>query len=202
MEVKTEQVSGTAPESGTIWMRPDPDQDFRPRNTKAGDVGMDLPVKIDIDMAKFGESPDRLRFAMTIPSLVELLRPEGSIEDRRPHMLIPPHGWAEIPSGLSVKLPDDAWGMVTTRSSTAWCKKLIVINGVIDTGYIGLLGTLVHNPNADFVKVIEYDSGKRQGDLLSQLILIPRYEVDTVIMTQRLPKTDRGKSGFGSTDVN
>jgi dUTPase len=188
---------------GELYVRRDPDQDFIPRFAKPLDVGIDLPVKINVDQAKFTKSHeevDRLRNPMLYPDVKEFIYPDGSKDDQRPFMLVPPFGWAEVPTGISIKLPDDAWGLVKTRSSTGWKRHLDVILGTIDPSYVGLLGTLVYNPNSYPVKIYEYDPKTGKGDCLSQLILIPVYPLDRIVLTSYLPKTVRGKTGFGSTN--
>lgn len=190
------------PSHGELWLRRDPDQLFIPKFAKAGDVGLDLPVKIIVDRIKFGErgqKPGKLRSPMLHPELLHFIFPKGQGDIKTPFLEIPAFGWAEIPSGLSIKLPDDAWGLVKTRSSTAWKKHLIVSTGTIDPGYTGLLGTLVYNPNQIPIRVFEYDPQTGEGDCLSQLILIPRYPLEKLVLVNDLPETERGQTGFGST---
>ena len=61
------------------------------------------------------------------------------------------------------------------------------------------MGTLVYNPNQTPVRVYEYDPETKTGDCLSQLILIPKYDLKRIILTSKLPDTKRGTTGFGST---
>jgi dUTPase len=187
---------------GTLLVRRDPDQDFYPRFAKKGDVGIDLPVKININLIKFAKgkrTPGKLRAVMTHPDLKHYVYPNGTEEDPHPFLEVPSLGWAEIPAGISVKLPDDAWGLVKTRSCTAWKQHLIVSTSTIDPGYTGLLGTLVYNPNYFPVRVYEYDPKTGKGDKLSQLILIPVYPLQKIVIVDNLPETERGDTGFGSS---
>jgi dUTPase len=187
---------------GHLYVKQDPDQTYIPNYAKTLDVGLDLPVKISIDKAKFakaGETISKLRNAMLYPDLRHYIKPEGSSDDPIPWLEVPSMGWAEVPSGLSVKLPDDAWGLLTSRSSTIWKLHLISIPSNIDIGYIGQLGMLVHNPNNYPVRVHEYNNETKTGDKLGQLILIPVYRPNAIILVDKLPNTDRGSTGFGST---
>jgi dUTPase len=189
---------------GNLYVRREPDQSFIPRFAKTGDVGLDLPVKINIDQIKFdtesgSEKPDKLRSVMLYPELKQYIYPNGFNNDGCPCLDIPAFGWAEIPSALAVKLPDDAWGLIKTRSCTAWKQHLMVSCSTIDPGYTGLLGTLVYNPNHVPVRVYEYNTETGVGDRLSQLILIPIYPLHKIILVDYLPKTDRGTTGFGSS---
>jgi dUTPase len=186
------------PVSGQLFVKRDPDQSFIPGFAKDGDVGLDLPVKISIDHIKFaeaGDEPGRLRSPMLYPDLQHYI----NLDNGNPYLEIPAFGWAEIPSGFAVKIPDDAWGLIKTRSGTAWKRHLHVSVSTIDPGYTGLLGTLVHNPNQHPVRVFEYDPETGEGDCLSQLILIPRYPLHSLVLVDQLPETERGDSGFGST---
>jgi len=189
---------------GNLYVRREPDQSFIPRFAKPGDVGLDLPVKINVDLIKFDTEsgsvkPDKLRSVMLYPELKQYIYPNGINNDGFPCLDIPAFGWAEIPSALSVKLPDDAWGLIKTRSCTAWKQHLMVSCSTIDPGYIGLLGTLVYNPNHTPVRVYEYNPETGKGDRLSQLILIPIYPLHKIVLVDYLPKTDRGTTGFGSS---
>jgi deoxyuridine 5'-triphosphate nucleotidohydrolase len=193
-------------DSGTLYVRQDPDQAYIPRFAKPGDVGLDLPIKVQIDFIKFQTEgtqyePDKMRTPQTYPAYAAYVKPNGTPEDPRPCVDIPPMGWAEIPSGFCVKIPDDAWGMVTNRSSTSWKHHLIVIPGTIDPGYTGQLATLVYNPTPNLIRVYEYDPDTGKGDRLAQMILIPRYDLKRIVLTDTLPHTPRGKTGFGSTTV-
>lgn len=104
---------------------------------------------------------------------------------------IPSAGFVDIPVGLSVKIPDDAWGMITGRSSTFARRQLLVMQGIIDAGYIGPLYIFVYNFGHESCPVYN-------GDRLAQLILIPKYETK-VKYVDNLPETIRGENGFGST---
>lgn len=191
--------------TGTLYVKRDPDQPYIPDFAKAGDVGLDIPVKINIDKVKFGlGEPDRLRRPLLYPDLKHYIYPDGFPGDvsKRPCLEVPALGWAEIPSGISIKLPNNAWGYMKSRSSTAWKLHLVVIHATIDPGYVGQLGTLVYNPNFHPVRVYEYDSATKTGDRLAQLILIPVYDLQAIVLTDTLPDTVRGKTGFGSTTLS
>lgn len=185
-----------------LYVKQDPDQIFIPRFAKDLDVGLDLPVKINIDRVKFAEKdslPDKLRNPLLYPDLKHYINPDGTKDDPTPWLEVPAMGWAEVPCGISIKLPDDAWGLLHARSSTIWKKHLICIGTTIDPGYTGQLGVLVHNPNNRPVRVYEYNPVTKSGDKLGQLILIPVYPLKAVILVDELPKTNRGATGFGSS---
>lgn len=188
--------------SGTLYIKQDPDQTHIPLPAKDLDVGFDLPVKINIDLIKFserGEEPDKLRSPLLYPNLRHYVYPNGSEDDPMPWLEVPSFGWAEVPCGLSLKLPDDAWGLLQARSSTIWKKHLIIVGSTIDPGYTGQLGVLVYNPNHKPIRIHEYNPETRNGDKLGQLILIPVYKLNEIVIVDELPKTKRGVTGFGST---
>ncbi len=154
------------------------------RHAKPGDVGFDLPVIVapKNDIYKPKVQPHRDYF----------IAPKGSPDDPRPYLDIPPMGSAEISTGLRIKVPDDAWGNIKSRSSTGWKRRLDVFEGVIDSGYTGPLFVLVFNPQQVPVRVYE-------GDRLAQLILMPKYKTEHVVRCTDLPATERGATGFGSS---
>ena len=147
---------------------------------KPGDVGLDLPIKIEGSKIRQEKCE-------------HYIHPKGTQDDPRPFLEIPPRTYAELEIGVRVKLPDDSWAFITGRSSTAWKHQLTVSQGIIDTGYTGYLCTLIYNPNETYRRIYE-------GDRLSQLILMPKYNVENIIRVDgELPTTSRKDSGFGST---
>jgi dUTP pyrophosphatase len=69
----------------------------------------------------------------------------------------------------------------------------MVLEGIIDPGYTGKLSAIVFNPTflPKFVK---------KGDRLIQLLIIPIVHTNFQVVNE-MPKTRRGRFGFGSTDV-
>jgi deoxyuridine 5'-triphosphate nucleotidohydrolase len=157
------------------------DHKFELKFAKAGDIGLDLPVVMS----------EKLKI---------LPHQDYYINLKEKWFDIPPIGVAEIPCGMSVKVPDDAWGNIKPRSSTGWKKRLVVFEGCIDSGYTGPLFVLVENPNSYTVRVHEFDK-------LAQLIIIPKYfapgmsgrDQIKIVQADKLPETERGATGFGSS---
>jgi len=164
---------------GDLLAKYDDDITWRLQFAKLGDVGLDLPIRIA------GSKVQPEEFS-------HLVRPDGDGMDNTPWLEVPPGGYAEIETGVRVKVPEDAWAIITGRSSTAWKRRLIVIHGIIDTGYTGYLRTLVYNPNHVCKRVHE-------GDRLAQLIVMHKYNVGSIVEADELPETERGESGFGSS---
>jgi len=107
--------------------------------------------------------------------------------------IIWPHSCVEVDTGWDIKIPDGFWGSIKSRSSTFAKRKLMVLEGIIDPGYTGRLSAIVFNTTFLPKKV-------NTGDRLIQLIIVPMVPTDMKIVTS-LPRTSRGRSGFGSTDV-
>ena len=174
------------------------------KHAKTDDIGYDVPVVMN-DKLKISPHKDYY------------------IDWKERWFDIPPMGIAEVPCGLAVKIPGAAWGNIKPRSSTGWKRHLVVYEGVIDSGFTGPLFVLVKNPNAETVRIREFEK-------LAQLILIPKFLVweaeedvpnswasdgkQTFPVTKRtplvghpieiigvdeLPKTERSTDGFGST---
>lgn len=108
---------------------------------------------------------------------------------------IPPHGFKDVASGVRMELPNGYWGMLTGRSSTIRKRGLLVVQGIIDTGYRGELFSAVWNLTSQPVKL-------EQGERIAQLILLPNSTAQSVLFqTDALGQSVRGDNGFGSSGV-
>lgn len=106
---------------------------------------------------------------------------------------VPAHGFADVPSGVHVQLPNGYWGMLTGRSSTIRKRGLLVVQGIIDTGYTGELFSAVWNLTDKNVLL-------EQGDRVAQLIILPNSTANSVLRrVDGLGATSRGGAGFGSS---
>lgn len=106
---------------------------------------------------------------------------------------IQPQGFMDISTGVAIKLPDGYWARITGRSSTWRTWHLQVVEGIIDNGYTGEFFIGVFNPTQEAVCI-------PTGTRLAQFTL-HRLETAGVLIVDKLPETDRGSSGFGSTGV-
>jgi dUTP pyrophosphatase len=107
-------------------------------------------------------------------------------------VIIPPKGFATLPTNVAIALPHHMWAMLVGRSSTFYNKLLMVNTGIIDSDYRGELRALVYNPGDKRILA-------RKGERLFQLILMPRLTNVQWRSVDVLPDTPRGSSGFGST---
>lgn len=111
---------------------------------------------------------------------------------------IPPGEFVDVPCGVRVAMPPGVWGRITGRSSTWRKRKLLVVEGVIDTGYRGPLYAGVTNMSDDVRLIV-------QGERIAQLVLHDNVaaqhhavQIDRGLF-DRLPGDGRGEAGFGSS---
>lgn len=108
-------------------------------------------------------------------------------------VVVPPHGFKDVPSGVSVELPHGYWGLLTGRSSTIRQRGLLVVQGIIDTGYRGELFSAVWNLTSQPVVVTK-------GDRIAQFIILPNETQNTLLVrSEALGDSERGLGGFGSS---
>lgn len=106
---------------------------------------------------------------------------------------IPPKSFVDIPTGVSMAMPNPVWAFLTGRSSAGRKHKIRIEQGIIDNEYTGELFVGVWNLQDH---EIEIEAGTR----LAQLIFFNRLDIQTELVDQ-LPTTQRANKGFGSTGV-
>lgn len=103
------------------------------------------------------------------------------------------NSFEDVPSGVSVALPSNMWGLIIGRSSTLRNRGLMVVQGVIDCGYRGSLYAGCWNLKTTWERV-------EVGERIAQFIPLPLTAATlTLLRTETLPMGDRGTNGFGST---
>lgn len=107
---------------------------------------------------------------------------------------LPPHQSVQVNNGIRVKIPYGYCGLLRARSSTFFKKKLFVVGGLIDSGYVGPIYTFVWHPN---LNRINRPVLIKPWESLSQLIIVPCPEIG--VIEDEMPCTKRGECGFGST---
>ncbi len=112
----------------------------------------------------------------------------------REDVTIPPQGRATVPTGVAIALPDGYAAFVHPRSGLAARHGLTIVNapGTVDAGYRGEIAVTLLN--TDVSEPIEL----RRGDRIAQLV-IQRVERARFVEVERLPGSDRGAGGFGSS---
>lgn len=105
-----------------------------------------------------------------------------------------------IKTGVAVAIPPGYVGKIEDRSSMA-SKGLRTGGGVVDSGYTGEVGVVLHNlNNASQKDPVLWRNGYfiKAGDKIAQL-LIYKVERPTVQVVNILDDTVRGNKGFGSS---
>ena len=98
-----------------------------------------------------------------------------------------------VATGVKIALPNGYVGLVHPRSGLAAKHSVTVLNapGTIDAGYRGEIKVLLVNLSDEQYEV-------QAGDRIAQLV-VQRVERAAFVQVDRLPGSDRGEGGFGST---
>lgn len=101
-----------------------------------------------------------------------------------------------IGTGLYMEIPDGYAGLIYARSGLASKRGLRPANcvGVIDSDYRGEIKVALHNDSKECQTI-------HKGDRIAQIVITPFLAIDFNEVDE-LSETDRGKRGFGSTDIN
>lgn len=114
-----------------------------------------------------------------------------------------PYGTTRIiPTGVAIEIPEGFVGKIEDRSGMA-AKGLRTGAGVIDTGYAGEVGVVLHNLTCekDYLTIMESTMSGYQikrGDKIAQILLY-RVETPDVIEVEELWTSERGSAGYGSS---
>ncbi len=113
--------------------------------------------------------------------------------DSEYYIAIPPHQTKLIPTGLYVAIPEGYELQIRSRSGLTLQYGIIVANspGTVDSDYRGEIGVILLNTSNDEYVITP-------GERIAQMILA-KYERIEWEVTEKLPSTDRGIGGFGST---
>lgn len=101
---------------------------------------------------------------------------------------------ATVGTGVSIALPDGYVAFVVPRSGLAAKHGITVVNspGTVDAGYRGEIRVTLLNTDTEQAYAVAV------GDRIAQLIVMPVSRA-RFIPVERLPGSDRGEGGFGST---
>ncbi len=100
-----------------------------------------------------------------------------------------------VPTGIRIALPMGYEAQVRPRSGLALKHGISMVNspGTIDSDYRGEIGVLLVNLGQNRVAF-------NRGDRVAQLVIAPVVRADLKVVT-KLPSSERGGGGFGSTGV-
>lgn len=96
-----------------------------------------------------------------------------------------------IDTGVHVDIPSGLVGMLKSKSGLN-VKHGITSEGVIDAGYTGSIRAKLYN-HGD--KMVIFNA----GDKITQLVILPVYIPDELVVVDEFDQTERGSGGFGST---
>ncbi|HEY0773444.1 MAG TPA: dUTP diphosphatase [Nocardioidaceae bacterium] len=101
---------------------------------------------------------------------------------------------AVVPTGISIALPDGYVALVHPRSGLAARCGVSIVNapGTVDAGYRGEIKVVL--VNLDPAEPVTL----HRGDRIAQLV-VQRFERVRFVEVERLPGSDRGEGGYGST---
>ena len=155
----------TRSEQAKLWEMPHP--------KKKGDVGYDLHA-IERTIIRADNLKNRLF------NIINAIL-------RRPLLQI---GMANIPTGISMAMPDGIWATIEARSST--CQKMLfTAPSIMDTGYRGEFFIVIYNlGRKDYV----VEAGHRLAQVVFHTAIVPK-----LIEVESLPHSERGSGGFGHT---
>lgn len=148
-------------EVGVFFAVPEAEKFGLPIYRNAGDAGADLHVVLSGDELAQG-------YKTIYPDTRELLD-----------------------TGIHLELPTNYYARIVHRSSTERRLRLRVVEGTIDTGYIGRIFVQVANTNSFPIDI-------KHGERVAQLILTPVVQAQFKQISEMKP-TQRGTNGFGST---
>ena len=108
-------------------------------------------------------------------------------------IIINPGKTAMIPTGIAVAIPKNYEIQIRPRSGLAAKKGISVLNtpGTVDADYRGEIKIILINLSKKLFVV-------KSGDRIAQMILCPIVK-GKLKEVKKLPRTMRGKGGFGST---
>lgn len=104
---------------------------------------------------------------------------------------IDPGGSAKIDTGVHIDIAPGLVGMLKSKSGLN-VKFGITSEGVIDAGYTGSIVAKLYN-HGDSPVVFS------AGDKITQLVLLPVYIPNKLVVVDSFEQTERGDNGFGST---
>lgn len=109
-------------------------------------------------------------------------------------VVLAPGERALVGTGVSIALPDGYVAFVVPRSGLATRHGITIVNspGTVDAGYRGEIRVTLLNTDARESYAIS------PGDRIAQLVVMPVSRA-RFIPVERLPGSDRGEGGFGST---
>lgn len=108
----------------------------------------------------------------------------------REDAIIHPNVRAVFDTGVHIAIPEGYVGYIKSRSGLM-CKKGVITDGTIDSGYTGSIGVILFNLSGTRVDI-------KKGEKIAQLV-IHKCELPKLEVVDALEETERSSGGFGST---
>ena len=112
----------------------------------------------------------------------------------REKVVIEPGAKQVVKTGLKLAIPSGHVGLIWDRSGLAAKHHITTLAGVIDAGYRGEVGVVLHNLGTEPFLV-------EHGMRIAQMIIQP-YVTPEIIELENLDESTRGDGGFGSTGLH
>lgn len=96
-----------------------------------------------------------------------------------------------INTGIAMSFPRGYAALIWDKSGISSEHGISTMAGVIDSGYRGEIGVVLHNTSDEHYKI-------HRGDKVAQT-LIQKVESCDIIEVEKLENSDRGEKGFGSS---
>ena len=104
--------------------------------------------------------------------------------------VVPAHGSRVFHTGVHIEIPKGCAGLLVSKSGLNIVFD-VTSTGLIDEGYTGAILVKLFNHG-------KLDYWVKKGDKISQLVIIPVIN-EKLELSDALPQSERGQSGFGST---
>ena len=111
-------------------------------------------------------------------------------------LILKPGERAAVPTGICLEIPQGYEGQVRPRSGLALKNGIGLLNspGTIDSDYRGEVKVILINLGQEPFTI-------KNGDRIAQIVFSPVIQAEFIPM-DKLPGSERGDGGFGSTGVN
>lgn len=117
---------------------------------------------------------------------------DAGLDIRAPHgFILLPQDTILIDTGVHMELPHGTAGFIKSKSGLATKRGIIADTGIIDEGYTGSIGVMLRNTSGEIQR---FDA----GDKIAQLVIV-NVRYDDIEIVDKIPETERGADGFGST---
>ena len=117
---------------------------------------------------------------------------DAGLDLRTPYsFVIQPRSSFSVDTGVHVEIAPGLVGMLKSKSGLN-VKDGILSEGVIDSGYTGSIVVKLYN-HGNLTKHFN------AGDKITQLVIMPVYIPNELVVVDSFDETERGNGGFGST---